>query len=403
MVRESLALVGILAATLASAAEAAPAKPSSDPAEIALLIKQLGSEEFTVREEATETLTKIGLPAFTALEAAATNPDREVRFRAVRILGTIRELDLQRRLEAFLSGKDDQGEYALPGWSRFKKTYGDDSQSRQMFVEMQRADGELLRALEDGPKPAAEVLERRTLQLQQAAQVGVQQLSLGQIAGMLFVATEPDVTPATQTMLQIFNYCNHQSIREAIDGSAKKPIPRKMVGTLITRSEDWAAYQAMILAYNHKLPEGLVPALKILNGQVNRAAHMSQYALLTVARNGDASHLPLVEKLLEDKSVVTRMQENNKVWDVQVRDAALATAIMLTKQELKIYFTGRPEQTVTDPQQIFFNPRLIGFQNEADRQAVAKKWAEWRAANPPKSPAAPDAKPAEKPADKPAP
>lgn len=254
-----------------------------------------------------------------------------------------------------------------------------------MFVDMQRADPELMKAMDDGPKVAAELLDRRAVQHQQALQVGVQQLSLGQITAMLFVATDEDVKPPTQTMLTIFNYCNHQSLRDALDGKGKKEIPRKMVGTLIKNSEDWAAYQAMILAYNNKLPEGLVPALKILGGQGARASHMSQYALLTVARNGDQSHLPLVEKLLDDKSVVTRMQENNKMWDVQVRDAALAAAILLTKQELKTYFTGRPEQSVSDPQQIFFNPRLIGFQSETDREAVQKKWAAWRAEHPAKT------------------
>src|SRR5262245_51119269 len=44
---------------------------------IAALISQLGNDEFTIRETATEELTKIGLPAFAALEAAVKNPDRE--------------------------------------------------------------------------------------------------------------------------------------------------------------------------------------------------------------------------------------------------------------------------------------------------------------------------------------
>jgi hypothetical protein len=140
----------------------------------------------------------------------------------------------------------------------------------------------------------------------------------------------------------------------------------------------------MMLASNYGLSEGLIPATKILNGQVNRVPHYMQYALLTVAKLGDESHLPLVEKLLDEKSVVTRMQENNKMWDVQVRDAALATAIMLTRQDLKTYFTGRNQSFSTDPQQIFFNPRLIGFQNDTDRTAVQNKWKEYKAKQPKK-------------------
>ena len=83
------------ACCLAPVAAAPPA-----PAHLAKLIADLGSDEFTVRESATDELTRIGLPAFAALEAAATHPDREVRYRSQRILGLIREHDLKRRLEA---------------------------------------------------------------------------------------------------------------------------------------------------------------------------------------------------------------------------------------------------------------------------------------------------------------
>jgi hypothetical protein len=77
------------------------------------------------------------------------------------------------------------------------------------------------------------------------------------------------------------------------------------------------------------------------------------------------------------------MQENNNnqnvTYDVQVRDAALATAVILAKQPLKSFFTGRPDQQWSDSQQALFNPRLIGFSSETERTAVHKKWAEFRA------------------------
>src|SRR5262245_27905817 len=175
---------------LAVGARAAdPPTPPPKPEQIARLITDLGSEEFTVRESASDELTRIGLPAFAALEAAATHPDREVRYRSQRILGLIREHDLKRRLEAFLSGRELEGEYPLPGWTRFKKSYGDDAAGRALFVEMQRADPELLRAIEDGPRPAAELASQRAGQLQDWARLGVQQqLTLGQVSAALFVA-----------------------------------------------------------------------------------------------------------------------------------------------------------------------------------------------------------------------
>jgi hypothetical protein len=362
----------------------APIQTANDPGRISTLVKQLGSEDFAEREAASDELTRAGLAAFSALETAAAHPDREVRYRSIRILGQIRELDLQRRLEAFLSGKNDTDEYPLPAWSRFKKAYGDDATSRQLFVELTRADADVMRTLEESPKSASDLLGQRAFQHQQAMQLGQQQqLSLAQIGVMLFVAAEEDVTLQAQTMNMVYNYCYQQTLRDAVASSAKNGIPRKMVGSIIRRSEDTAAYQAMLIALNLGLDDGMVPALKILNGQGNRAPHMSQYALMTVAKLGNKSHLPLVEKLLDDKSVVTRMQENKTIYDVQVRDAALATAVLLSKQELKTYFGDRPNQQLTDPQQIFFNPRVIGFTDEEKRVATHKKWAEYKAQQPP--------------------
>jgi hypothetical protein len=342
------------------------------------LIEQLGSAEFAERESATDELTRMGLAAFSALETAATHPDREVRFRVQRILGTIRELDLQRRLDAFLAGKEE-GEYALPGWSRFKKSYGDDGAARQLFVELQRTDGDLMRALEDNPRSAADLLLARTQQQQLLQRSGMQSMSLPQIVSWLFVASEEDVALQTQTMSMVFNACHHQALRDALNDPKRKAIPRKMLGSVIRRSEDWAAYNAMILATNFELEEGLIPAEKILKNGAG-APHMSQYALMTVARLGNESHLPLVEKLLEDQGVVTQMQQDKVKWVVQVRDAALATAVLLTKQDFKDYFTGRPELPAgSNLQQVFFNPRLIGFEDDQQRSAVFKKWTEYKA------------------------
>ena len=378
------ALCGAMLVALPRSSEAdEPAEQTRDARQVATLVAQLGSEDFALRELASEELARIGLPALSALEAAATHPDREVRYRSIRVLGTIRELDLQRRLDVFLSGKEDASEYPLPAWSRFKKAYGDEAASRQLFVEMTRADAQVLQALEDGPKNAGDLLAQRAIAYQQAMQVGgVQQLSLGQAAAMLLVGGQEDVTLPVQTMNMVLNYGYQQSIRATLTDGSKGTIPRKMLGAIIRRCEDANAYQAMNIAINLGLDEGMTPALRILKGEGVRAAHFSQYALMTVAKFGDQSHVPLVEKLLDDNSVASRMQENSTTHEIQVRDSALATVIILTKQDLKAYFTERPNVSNPDVQQIFFNPKVIGFTDEEKRAATHKKWAEYKAKQP---------------------
>ena len=60
-----------------------------DAAAIAKLVKQLGSEGFQEREEATKALTAIGLPALQALRKAAKDADAEVAQRAKRLVESI--------------------------------------------------------------------------------------------------------------------------------------------------------------------------------------------------------------------------------------------------------------------------------------------------------------------------
>jgi hypothetical protein len=110
---------------------------------------------------------------------------------------------------------------------------------------------------------------------------------------------------------------------------------------------------------------------------------MAYYALATIASMGNDSHLPLIEKLFTDQNVVTQMHEKDKViYKIEVRDAALAAALFLTKQDLKAYFPVREGQTIGDPQQVLTNPRIIGFADEAKRTETFKKWQEYRAKNP---------------------
>lgn len=71
-------------------------RPSS--AAIARLIVQLGSSEFTEREQASQRLGDIGEPALPRLRAALKNPDLEVRFRARDVLRNIHHRLYDQRL-----------------------------------------------------------------------------------------------------------------------------------------------------------------------------------------------------------------------------------------------------------------------------------------------------------------
>lgn len=366
--------MAIVALSLLITAAQADPPPARDIDE---LIADLASEEFIAREAAADELTRIGVSAMPALETMTAHPDLELRYRSRRILGLIREQDLKRRLDAFLSGQDKAGDYPLPGWSRFKKSYGDDGQSRTLFVEMLRADPDLLNALEAGPRQAADALAQSAAQFQQSIQFGMQQqLSSGQLVACLFAGAEGDVALSSAAMSVLYSQCQQQPHREMIVGGSRGGLPRKMLGAIVRRSDDATAYMAMQLSNQLNLPEGIVPALRILENKATiRSSYYTATALVAVTKKNDPAHLPLVESLLKDNKTVSQTQINGGAMiQLQVRDSALAAAILLTKQELKDYFDFTGKSQPSDPASILLNPTLIGFKTEDERSAVFKKW-----------------------------
>jgi len=71
-----------------------------EPAPIAQLIADLGSDSFAVRDKATKELDKIGTPALDALRKAAQGDDPERKRRAVELVKKIEERDLAARFLA---------------------------------------------------------------------------------------------------------------------------------------------------------------------------------------------------------------------------------------------------------------------------------------------------------------
>ena len=83
---------------------------------IAGLIQQLGHEEFDLRQEATEKLTAIGLPALKALEKAQQSEDEEIKARAEKLVaqleGNVEEPDEDELHLVPLEGEEDEVETA---------------------------------------------------------------------------------------------------------------------------------------------------------------------------------------------------------------------------------------------------------------------------------------------------
>jgi hypothetical protein len=378
MVRQILQL-GILTAALAawmpvSAADQSAVQAAGEPEiPVELLVQMLGDEQFSTRERATSRLIEIGLTAKSALERGSQHPDREIRYRCLRILTIVAELDLQRRLDAFAAGRDD--EHGLPGWDQYRETLGGSAEARAMFVEMQKAEPDIMRAIESGPQAVGKTLALRCVQVQQMQNAARQPVALGTIAAMLFAVSDDKVDVRQESSSALANLCYQPEVQNAMNDSSRRPIVRRLLGDWIKRGDSWAAFQNMSLAMRHDMKEGLVPAKRVLENAANQP-YIRQNGILAIAKLGDSSDIPLLEGLLEDQARCATQRIGDKTYETQLRDVALAAILLLEDKDPKDFGFDRIQRNDMN----VFVTGTVGFASDELRQQALQKLRDSRAA-----------------------
>jgi len=369
-----LAVAAVLASSsFVFSAESGPAAEPSLHDQAVALIEQLGDASFQVREEASLKLTKMGLPAMKALEEGLQHGDTEVRFRCRRILRIVESGDRAGRLKAFAADTDGKLNLSLPGWERYRKVVGGDKDSRSLFVEMQRAEWELLKTAEKNPKAAGEHLLSRCQHLQAAMRVAPSQLPVGSIATLLFVAADEKVTVPDQMGSILHSFCYQQTFRNAIAGRNREPLRKLLGGWIAISGGTWSGYQSLMLSMRYDLKEGLIPARKMLKDGA-MPQHYRQYAILTIAKLGGKEDVEFLKPYLKDKSVCTTHRvtkgKDKITYQTQIRDVALATMIHLSGQDPKKFGFSRLQANSST----LFNASTMGFENDEKRNEAVKKW-----------------------------
>ncbi len=346
------------------------------------LVRQLGDESFEARQRATLRLARLGLPAKAALLVGLKSDDAEVRTRCRRVLAIVLDLDLKSRIEAFAADRDGKQQHDLPGWERYQQLVGNSATTRELFVEMQRSESDLLEAQAAAPDQVGPLMQARCEQLQQRAFGGNHaqrgQISLGSVAALFFVSTHPDVTVSDQMISYLHTFSYQQSVQGAMrDAEQAVPI-KKLIGAWIAKpSGSPNAYQNFMLALQFDLREGLAPALAMLRDG-GAQPHIAQYALLLIGKFGSRADMAVVTPLLTDENLLGSLSINNKEVRTELRDVALAVAVHVTGQDLGAFGF---EHLQKNPQMVF-QPMTAGFSTPAKREAAFKKWNEWLAAQP---------------------
>jgi hypothetical protein len=349
-------------------------------------IQQLGDDRFSLREEASAHLSRLGIEIRPTLETALRNPDPEIRVRVRRILEAIVKDDLVRRLSAFADDVNDAKHYDLPGWSRYRQVVGSGPAARRLFIEMQRSEPELFMAVGDSPAATAQSLGNRIIQQSVQLQIPMRSripagntITMGSISAMLFVGSDKHVAIADDLGAQLVYLTNSAAAnRQSVAGGNASAEFQKILGAWVSRDASGnLLYLNLNLAIRYDLKEGIGPAAAALR-QPNQASQVKQIALMLIGKLGDKANLPAVESCLKDGDVCGAwMMNNRQPFQTQVRDVALAVDIKLQGQDPKAFGFDRFDTNGF----AYYNPSIFGFRSAADRESAAKKWEAWLAAH----------------------
>jgi hypothetical protein len=392
--KRSVTVASALAAVAASAVLANPLDAAGtakvpESRKLVELVRQLGSADFRAREEASRELFQIGVPAKQALLEGARDPDLEVRRRCRELLPEIREADRQARLEAFIADKEGKDRHDLPGWERYRKIAGEDATARRLFIDIQKSDAGFLCDVDEDPAHAgsqcgdrAEVLSRR--QLGHAGRVPPG--SLAEVAPILLVAADPKIQIPVQQRYAIFNLLYQPSAQSALRSRERTPFKKIVLAWMERQVDDESTLSQVFYTVNNlEIREGLDFALKVIRDKKLKGLELAT-AMTTIGKFGDKQHLPLLESFLDDRTEIGNFNLGNfnlgnlmgrgVQGKTQVRDAALAMLVRLTKQSHKDYGFA-VSQANNDELLMYAN--FSGFQSDESRDKAFKKWKEWRA------------------------
>ena len=214
----------------------------------------------------------------------------------------------------------------------------------------------------------------RLAEIQQAPRTGQkpQSVSLGTVATLLFVSNQDRGESVGLAVQNLSAFYRQDVFSAAIQAGSQREILRKMLGSWIENACSWDGFHAMLLAMQFDLLRDSL-AKRMLEGDAgdpNQAVYRG-FALQTIARFGDESHIPVLEPLLEDASPYggTLAISGKAKYQTQIRDIALAALVHLAKQDPKKFGLSRLKPSSTQ----VFNTNSVAFEDDTKREEAIKK------------------------------
>ena len=357
------------------------------------LIDELASRQFSTRQRAMATLIQLGPDVVPQLEEAMTNGNRELRFRAQRVLEALTLHPQQ--MEVFIQSGEKAAlpQVARPAWDGFKQLAGTTSTARRLFVLMCRAEPELMRNLERPVSITSRSITKRCKELQQVFRTYKRDgFPLGTVAALLFSGGINGVKVDEATVKTIYWVCNYNPFRNEMctrnpNGTARyrrtprSNILRQLFAVWMKHGGSSDAQFGFNLAMQYDIKQCLPRAIDLVRAK-DTPCHVPQMALVAITRFGTLVNLRDLETRIDDKSFCGAQERvGQKLHQTQLRDIALAGALLIADENPRNYGFTRISF-------IFFQPlgidqqldcSTVGFSSDEERVAPRKKYEQFRA------------------------
>jgi hypothetical protein len=406
--------IGYILAYLA-AAGAAPPAVSPDPRSLVIsetdlarsraLVAELGSPDFREREDAQGELAKMGRRALPALlDALETSRNPEIRARCHRLVPKAEAADLEARTQTFLADEKGRYEHDLPGRDRFDSAVKDAAAARGLFAEivrdpgnrslleaMDRPAGALVRAVADRKERLYSQLYPRRLApgmpIPKPETPTPPQLAALYLADSCIDPAEAERGPVPQRAAArtvLTNSRVRNVVREVLEGEEPQDQAFKQifVAWLATRTDPMVLYSATSMVNSLRFVEGLIVAERAALAPSLQASRRA-YAATALARHGGPERLPTLRKLFKEEAVAFSFRLRNEVYQVELRDIALAMCLRLTDQDPEA--CGFRLRSPGDSEALRFSYTNHFFPDEGSRKTAFEKWETWERAHKDKS------------------
>jgi hypothetical protein len=359
------------------------------------------------------------------LEGANTDPSPEIRTRCQSLLPRATSQEMQARLAVFLADTKGRYEHDLPGWGEFRGLVRDewtflghpiwsdkslDVAARQVFAELlgSPVNRQIMMAVGSQQADLGTLVgNRRTelyyLKFPRTVVIGgrinrpapPRDPSLADITTLLFAESQAGAKAARGVVSSISSLITTSGFPTAARGDSEQAKVYRAVaaGWLDSRTEPMDQYYAMNLANTFDMPErGLQLSVRLFE---NKAAVVTYrgMAAQNLARLGNKSLLPLLEKAMTDTASITTARRviirNGRQeilsTEIQIRDVALAVSLTIAGQRLEDYGfeDAFPGNGAGYSYSRYHFPDYGWFWSPDDaRKRALAKWKNYRAKNP---------------------